>query len=38
MDAEDVNLWYGKLSERWMNHQRGRKGEKGVSFIGDELL
>jgi hypothetical protein len=29
MDAEDVNLWHGKLSECWMNHQRGRKGEKG---------
>jgi hypothetical protein len=38
MDAKDVNLWHGKLCERWMNHQGGRKGEKGEFFTGDELL
>jgi hypothetical protein len=32
MDAKDVNLWHGKLCERWMNHQRGRKEEKGGAF------
>jgi hypothetical protein len=37
MDAKDMKLWHGKLSEHWMNDQRGRKGEKGVSFTGDEL-
>jgi hypothetical protein len=38
MDAKDMKLWHGKVSEHWMNHQRGRKGEKGcpspaTSFI-----
>jgi hypothetical protein len=34
----DVNLWHSRLSERRKKHQRGRKGEKGESFTGDELL
>jgi hypothetical protein len=36
--VEGANLWHGRLSERWKKHQRGRKGEKGESFTGDELL
>jgi hypothetical protein len=35
--VEGVNLCHGRLSERRKKHQRGRKGEKGESFTGDEL-
>jgi hypothetical protein len=27
-----------KLSKRWMQHQRERKGEKEESFAGDEFF
>jgi hypothetical protein len=32
--VEDVNLRQEKLSERWLKHQRGRKGED-EPFTGD---
>jgi hypothetical protein len=36
-DVGDLSLWHGRLSVHQKIHQRGRNGEKGEFFTGDEL-